>query len=215
MVKKLVIMLAFVLSGNAFSQERQMVTSIFFDTDKAEIRENDKEVLKLVAIQMNKNHNLITIVGHADKRASRLYNLDLAERRVKAVREALLALGANPAQILIQASQGKEKPLAPNDDVAEHLQINRRVDLVFLKPLVKETIIINQKPDHKNRLSLAGGIAPMGIDKDSVSALTTKVTQDYAAAFGLTYARKLNDRFNIGASAYTNNAYYLNIGMDF
>jgi len=72
----------------------------------------------------------VTVEGHCDERGTREYNLALGERRANAVREALVALGVDPAQIKT-ISYGKERPFCtehPKEKPAQEecWQLNRR-----------------------------------------------------------------------------------------
>jgi peptidoglycan-associated lipoprotein len=50
------------------------------------------------------------VEGHADERGTNEYNLALAERRAKAVRDFLASLGVEGARISL-ISYGKERPV--------------------------------------------------------------------------------------------------------
>jgi peptidoglycan-associated lipoprotein len=83
---------------------------IFFDFDKSEIRQDQKEALEADARWL-RDHTVVgvTVEGHCDERGTREYNLALGERRASAVRDALVALGVDPAQTKT-ISYGKERP---------------------------------------------------------------------------------------------------------
>ena len=68
------------------------------------------------------------IEGHADERGGIQYNLALGEKRAKAVREYLVALGVAQKRIGV-VSYGKEKPVAFGHDEGAW-EKNRRANFV-------------------------------------------------------------------------------------
>lgn len=99
--------------------------SVYFDTDKAELRERGKkELLKFIqTFHKGKFVKEIRVEGHADRRASRTYNRRLAQKRVNTVVKFLIDRGL-PAKMIRTISFGE---LAPMD--GDNLQDNRRVDI--------------------------------------------------------------------------------------
>lgn len=211
----LILMLALLLPQRyAMADTEVMSESIYFETDKSAISAADMAKLEAAAVILKGENVKATIVGHADKRGSRLYNLALGERRANAVRDALMGLGVASDVLAVTVSYGKESPIAPNDNLPEHLAANRRTQVTVIRVEATKEVVI-QKDQKKNRLTLLGGIAPRGLDKDAVGPGLTKITQDYETSIGLSYARKVSDRFSVGATAFTSNSYYLNLGFDF
>jgi len=107
------------------------VKDVFFDFDKSDIRADQKDAVGANA-QWLRDHSTVgvTIEGHCDERGTREYNLALGERRANAVRDALVALGVDPAQIKT-VSYGKERPFCtehPTEKDAQEAcwQSNRR-----------------------------------------------------------------------------------------
>ena len=83
---------------------------VYFDYDKADIREGDKAVLAKNAEVLKKFDFLrVTVEGHCDERGTVEYNLALGERRAKAAYDYLVSLGV-PADRLKTVSYGKEIP---------------------------------------------------------------------------------------------------------
>ena len=83
---------------------------VFFDFDKSDIRADQKDRVDEAAKWLREHTTVgITVEGHCDERGTREYNLALGERRSNAVRDALVALGVDPAQIKT-ISYGKERP---------------------------------------------------------------------------------------------------------
>jgi len=72
-----------------------------------------------------------TVTGHADRAGPEDYNMNLSLRRANAVREALVSLGVNPANVSIAGRGEAENAVPTADGVAE--QANRRVELIVLQ----------------------------------------------------------------------------------
>lgn len=197
--------------------ERREVTTVLFDTDKSDIRESEKAKLESAAEEIKADKQVVVISGHADKRASRLYNLDLGQRRANSVKDALLALGVPAELLVIEVSAGEEQPSAPNDSLPEHLQANRRVQIVAAgsEKIVEKVVEVVRKDEKKNRIMLLGGGGPNGIEKTAFSPSHAKAEQYLGPVFGLGYSRKVSDRFSVGIQGFTNNSYFLNVGVDF
>jgi peptidoglycan-associated lipoprotein len=103
-----------------------ILKDVFFDFDKAEIREQDRATLSRNAEALKRFDFLrITDEGHCDERGTVEYNLALGERRAKAAYDYLVSLGV-PADRLKTVSYGKEVP-ACTESTEECWQRNRRV----------------------------------------------------------------------------------------
>jgi len=88
----------------------------FFDYDKAEIREDQKDGLaKNASLLKGRAGSTVTVEGHCDERGTREYNLALGERRAAAVRDYLISLGVDAASIKT-ISYGKERPFVEGHD---------------------------------------------------------------------------------------------------
>ena len=72
----------------------------------------------------------LAATGHADRAGSEEYNLDLSLRRASAVLDALVARGANPANISL-AGRGEAEPAVPTAD-GVYEPANRRVEIIVL-----------------------------------------------------------------------------------
>jgi peptidoglycan-associated lipoprotein len=87
------------------------LSDVLFDFDRATIRIGDAEVLRRNAEWLKASPaTLVLVEGHADERGTSEYNLALAERRAKAVRDFLATLGVDGARISL-VSYGKERPV--------------------------------------------------------------------------------------------------------
>ena len=102
-----------------------LLKEVFFDFDKADIREQDRATLSQNADALKKFDFLrITVEGHCDERGTVEYNLALGERRAKAAYDYLVSLGV-PADRLKTVSYGKEVPVC-TQSTEECWQRNRR-----------------------------------------------------------------------------------------
>lgn len=86
---------------------------ITFDYDAFAITPAAGEILKTKAAFLTVNPSLIVLIeGHCDERGTVEYNLALGDRRAKAARDYLCALGIAPERIRT-VSYGEERPLDP------------------------------------------------------------------------------------------------------
>jgi outer membrane protein OmpA-like peptidoglycan-associated protein len=103
---------------------------ILFDTDKSDIRSNETSKITDIAAHVEQNAPMqVTIGGYADPRGTDQHNQGLSERRVNAIRDALVKAGV--ASDKIQSSAfGEQKPLC-NESTDACWQRDRRVDVGF------------------------------------------------------------------------------------
>lgn len=109
--------------------------TVFFDYKKADLKINSKVELILQRIsdylKMNPK-NQIKIVGHTDKIGGYNYNIDLSERRARAVVDTLINRGIDSSYFI---SEGKAylQPLPGLENcVKEDCAPNRRVEVFYL-----------------------------------------------------------------------------------
>jgi peptidoglycan-associated lipoprotein len=89
---------------------------VFFDFDKAEVRDDGRDALAKDAEWLKKYPTIrFRIEGHCDERGTREYNLALGERRANAAKEYLASLGIDASRIET-VSYGKERPFDPGHD---------------------------------------------------------------------------------------------------
>ncbi|MGZ4886430.1 MAG: peptidoglycan-associated lipoprotein Pal [Candidatus Aminicenantales bacterium] len=101
------------------------LANVYFDYDKAMIREDAKPVLETNASWLNKFKTIkILIEGHCDERGTEEYNLALGEKRAKAALDYLTTLGLSSDRVRI-ISYGKSQPVDPGHNEAAW-QKNRR-----------------------------------------------------------------------------------------
>ena len=97
----------------AIQQLQQVGDRVFFAFDRSDITPEAQQILSRQAQLLQANPSLsITVAGNCDERGTREYNLGLGERRANAAKQALIALGINPARIQT-ISYGKERPSVP------------------------------------------------------------------------------------------------------
>ncbi len=123
-------------------ESNDLLKSVFFDFDKAEIRPDQYLTLEDNLKYLIEHSDLyILLGGHADERGSREYNLGLSERRAGAVKDYLVEKGIDPSKIMIFA-YGEDYPVRIGHDEGAW-SFNRRVDLkVGYEPATYEDGII-------------------------------------------------------------------------
>ncbi len=113
--------------GDVEDLEALGLRRIHFDTDKWNIREDAREILKKNAEILKEHPDLnIVIEGHCDERNTEEYNLALGERRAEATKDYLVKLGVD-ADRIFTISYGEERPIAFGHD-EESWQKNRRAE---------------------------------------------------------------------------------------
>jgi len=114
----------------------QMKDSVLFDTGKAELRPDSKNVLDKVSDLIGKVDNKIIIEGHTDNlpinTPSMPNNWHLSSERALSVLDYFLVnnKGLNPKRFSAQGC-GEYKPIAPND-TNEGRAKNRRVNIIVV-----------------------------------------------------------------------------------
>ena len=108
---------------------------VYFPTDRDHLAggEQDRLIAFLRAVQP-KESDSIRIEGHADERATDLYNLDLAGRRMEAVKRFLNDHGVERPDL--HASSFGERAPAVTGDGERAWRKNRRVEIVLERYLV-------------------------------------------------------------------------------
>jgi len=111
----------------------QMVTErftpVYFDFDRALIRDDAKPVLEELAAALKADSSFkLLLEGHCDERGTNEYNTALGERRAAAAKRYLKNLGVDVSR-LNTLSYGEERPADPGHDEAAWA-LNRRVEFV-------------------------------------------------------------------------------------
>lgn len=101
-----------------------------FPFDVAQLQPEHERTLDQIADAIrNKNPEAVLIDGHADRAGPQDYNVELSERRAKAVREALAQRGVENIQVRINTDwHGENSPVVETDDGVPN-EINRRVEV--------------------------------------------------------------------------------------
>ncbi|MCA9570621.1 MAG: OmpA family protein [Myxococcales bacterium] len=121
--------LAVVLPTKKLATSRRLEPIVYFASGRSTLDEAAKTAVAALAAQLREQPALrVTLEGHADTRASSLYNQDLGARRAAAVRDALLAAGIEPGR-LDTKSQGESEPAEAGYSESAHA-MNRRVEAV-------------------------------------------------------------------------------------
>jgi peptidoglycan-associated lipoprotein len=85
---------------------------VFFDTDRSNIRADQRTVLERQSGWMGRYPTVqVTVEGHTDERGTREYNLALGQRRANAARDVLVAGGVASTRVQT-ISYGKDRPAA-------------------------------------------------------------------------------------------------------
>jgi len=114
-----------------YKETSGLFPDIYFDYDEYQIQPNAKPILEKVSSWLLKNSSAdISVEGNCDERGTNEYNLALGDRRAKAVRDYLIALGVAPARIQT-ISYGEEKPVCM-EKTEQCWAKNRRVHFVVL-----------------------------------------------------------------------------------
>jgi OmpA-OmpF porin, OOP family len=111
--------------------------NILFETGQAKIRKQSFKLLDEVASVLARNPTLgpVLIEGHTDNVGARAYNLDLSNRRARAVLEYLVSKGIDRKRLRSQGF-GFERPIATNKTPLGRAK-NRRVEFRLVKPEVE------------------------------------------------------------------------------
>ena len=104
---------------------------VYFDFDKAFIRDDAKAVMKANAEWLKANPKAkIRIEGNCDERGTKEYNQALGQRRAVSAKKYLTDLGISAKRITL-VSYGKEKPVCTENDES-CWQKNRRDEFVVI-----------------------------------------------------------------------------------
>ncbi len=109
-----------------------MQSSVLFDFDRSDIRNEAADTLVTIADSINKYRDTdVFVVGHTDAKGSEQYNQALGQRRANAVADFFVDYNVSPGR-LDASSMGETSPVAENSTEAGR-QLNRRVE-IFIKP---------------------------------------------------------------------------------
>ena len=121
------------LNGSSDSNKAGALSTVFFDLDSSDISSSTKETLGANAEFLKANTNVKVLVeGHCDERGGTQYNLALGEKRARAVKDYLVAMGVAGKRIEVK-SMGKESPLDFGHDEAAWSKNRRGAFVVTAK----------------------------------------------------------------------------------
>jgi peptidoglycan-associated lipoprotein len=121
-----------ILNGDSDSGTAGKLKTAYFAYNSVSMDSSAKNTLTSNAEYLKKNPSImLQIEGHCDERGGRQFNLALGDRRAKAVKEYLIALGIK-AYRLKTLSWGNEKPVNEGSDDEAWSQ-NRRGNFVILQ----------------------------------------------------------------------------------
>lgn len=112
----------------------KILDKVFFETGKADIKEESFDLLKQVALVLRTNDDVkkVEVGGHTDDRGNDAKNLQLSQGRAQAVRQWLVSYGIAPER-LVAVGYGETKPLQEGRS-KEARAANRRVEFNILDP---------------------------------------------------------------------------------
>lgn len=117
------------LKGDSDSGTAGGLQTVYFGFDSSSLDGSAKDAVKNNADFLKSNASVeVQVEGHCDERGGIQYNLALGERRAKAVKDYLVALGVAAKRITV-ISYGKEKPVAFGHDESGWGK-NRRANFV-------------------------------------------------------------------------------------
>lgn len=119
-----------------FMDKEIRLENIYYDFDKANIREDAQPTLNELSRNLELNPDIrIQLGSHTDCRGSARYNQDLAQRRAQAAVDYLISLGIDPGR-LVAFGYGESEPEADcicNRCTEEEHQINRRTTFKIIE----------------------------------------------------------------------------------
>ncbi|MEH6543245.1 MAG: peptidoglycan-associated lipoprotein Pal [Porticoccaceae bacterium] len=115
------------VSGSSLNGDANADTVFYFDFDQAILKPESRAALRTHAARLAANPSNVRLVGHADERGTREYNMALGERRAKAVRDFLVLNGVSSSN-LEAISYGEERPAVAMSNESAWAQ-NRRVEM--------------------------------------------------------------------------------------
>jgi outer membrane protein OmpA-like peptidoglycan-associated protein len=125
------------------------IENIYYDYNKANLREESKKELDKLAQLLKLNPNLtVQINSYCDERGSDEYNLKLSYERAQAVVNYLISKGISPNK-LIAKGWGKANPVVPNATTEEEHQLNRRTtfNIIHSDEISQHQVITSISPD--------------------------------------------------------------------
>ena len=105
-------------------------SNILFDFDKSDIRPDEKAKIKAVADFLQENPKFeVGLAGYADPRGTDPFNMQLSDRRTKAVAEALAEAGVAKDRVRSGGFGARDRNCSENTENC--FEQNRRVEFFF------------------------------------------------------------------------------------
>lgn len=135
----------------ASAEKPQVIENIFYDFDKATLRDESKSALDELVVMLNENPDVKVELGaHTDRWGPAKYNEGLSERRAKSVVDYLIEAGIDPERLSWQG-YGKTVPKTVTKRIAKdypEFEEGITLDEEFINTLEKE---LQRKADQINR----------------------------------------------------------------
>lgn len=110
-----------------------VLNNIYYDLDKANIREDAAPILDSLVLIMNDNPEIYIELGsHTDARADDQYNMNLSQRRAQSAVRYIIEHGIHPYRITAKG-YGESQLLVKNAQTEEAHQKNRRTEFKVLR----------------------------------------------------------------------------------
>ena len=117
------------LAAEARHREMMSLSTIYFDYDMSNVREDQRSALDENARKLREyqSEDMVVVEGHCDERGTIEYNLALGEQRAQAVKTYLVDAGVAEGRIET-VSFGEEQPAVMGDGESSWAQ-NRRAEM--------------------------------------------------------------------------------------
>jgi len=126
---------------------------INFEVDKAIIPDANKPLLdRAVALMQQVPTMSLMIIGHTDKQASASYNMQLSEERAQAVKDYMVAQGADASRLMTKG-MGETDPVADNATEQGRFR-NRRIEFTVYDSATSEGDGINLTADDSGDVNM-------------------------------------------------------------
>jgi outer membrane protein OmpA-like peptidoglycan-associated protein len=124
--------------GNVRREEVRTAT-VYFDFDEASLREDGRGELDSVVHDLQSHPNYVALIsGYTDATGEDDYNVGLAQRRAGAVHRYLAEQLGKEFVRLVHIGFGEVQPAGDNE-TREGRQLNRRVEVLIVRPVAPET----------------------------------------------------------------------------
>lgn len=114
------------IASTAAPSDCTSLSAIYFDYDESKLRQSGRDALRHHNKCIKKENRPVRIAGHCDERGTEEYNIALGERRARAARDYMVALGADRGKISI-ISYGESRPAQRGSSDSAY-QANRRCE---------------------------------------------------------------------------------------